>query len=76
MLKIDEQRHHTTLFGCELGLTVVEFKLLKMLFSSPVRIYTRSQLMDRIYPNMRIVSDRTIDSHIKKLRKKNFGCLA
>jgi len=70
MLQIDEQRHHATLFGCELGLTVVEFKLLKMLFSSPGRIYTRSQLMDRIYPDLRIVSDRTIDSHIKKLRKK------
>lgn len=69
-LQMDEQRHHASLFGCELGLTVVEFKLLKMLFSSPGRIYTRSQLMDRIYPDLRIVSDRTIDSHIKKLRKK------
>lgn len=70
LLKIDEQRHHATLFGCELGLTVVEFKLLKMLYSSPGRIYNRSQLMDRIYSDLRIVSDRTIDSHIKKLRKK------
>jgi two-component system response regulator BaeR len=36
-------------------------------------IYGRQQLMDRIYPDQRIVSDRTIDSHIKKLSKKIMG---
>lgn len=36
----------------------------------PGRIYNREQLMDRIYPDRRTVSDRTIDSHIKKLRRK------
>ena len=40
------------------------------LFQNPGRIYSRTQLMDRIYSDQRIVSDRTIDSHIKKLRKK------
>ena len=70
VLQMDEQHHHTSVFGCELELTAVEFKLLNMLFSSPGRIYTRSQLMDRIYPDVRVVSDRTIDSHVKKLRKK------
>lgn len=70
ILHMDEEKHAATLFGCELGLTVVEFKLLRMLYSSPGRIYTRSQLMDRIYPDLRVVSDRTIDSHVKKLRKK------
>ena len=39
-------------------------------FDHPGRIYSRGQLMDRIYPDQRVVSDRTIDSHIKKLRKK------
>jgi two-component system response regulator BaeR len=53
-----------------LELTVVEFKLLEFLSANPGRIYGRNQLMDHIYPDQRIVSDRTIDSHIKNLRKK------
>ncbi len=69
-LVLDESRYQATLNGHELELTAVEFKLLKFLAASPGRIYGRQQLMDRIYPDQRIVSDRTIDSHIKKLRKK------
>lgn len=53
-----------------LELTAVEFQLLDTLFQSPGRIYSRDQLMDRIYPDHRIVGDRTIDSHVKKLRRK------
>jgi two-component system response regulator BaeR len=51
-------------------LTSVEFKLLLALYQQPGRIFSRSKLMDLIYQDQRIVSDRTIDSHIKKLRKK------
>lgn len=51
-------------------LTSVEYHLLATLTSQPGRIFTRDQLMDRIYNDGRIVSDRTIDSHIKKLRRK------
>jgi two-component system response regulator BaeR len=51
-------------------LTLVEFNLLKKLHSSHGRILNRDQLMDSIYSDGRIVSDRTIDSHIKKIRKK------
>ena len=69
-LRLDEARYKATLDGTELDLTAVEFKLLQFLADSPGRIYNRQQLMDRIYPDERIVSDRTIDSHIKKLRKK------
>lgn len=53
-----------------LELTAVEFHLLQTLSQSVGRIYSRDQLMDRIYADRRIVSERTIDSHIKKLRKK------
>jgi two-component system response regulator BaeR len=70
---LDESRYQATLNGHELDLTAVEFKLLKFLAASPGRIYGRQQLMDRIYPDQRIVNDRTIDSHIKKLRKKIAG---
>ena len=38
--------------------------------SQPGRIYTRDQLMDSMYRDERVVSDRTVDSHIKKIRKK------
>ena len=51
-------------------LTFVEYNLLKKLHASKGRIYNRDQLIDSIYTDGRIVSDRTIDSHIKKIRKK------
>lgn len=56
--------------GQEVELTTVEFQLLQALYQQPGRIFSRSKLMDLIYQDQRIVSDRTIDSHIKKLRKK------
>ncbi len=69
-LTLDESRYLAILDGHDLELTAVEFKLLQFLVANPGRIYSRQQLMDRIYPDQRIVADRTIDSHIKKLRKK------
>ncbi len=69
-LVLDPDCYVAKLNGEKLDLTAVEFKLLNILASSPGRIYSRGQLMDRIYPDQRVVSDRTIDSHIKKLRKK------
>jgi two-component system, OmpR family, response regulator BaeR len=72
-LHLDESRYLATLNGKVLDLTAVEFKLLQFLSANPGRIYGRQQLMDRIYPDQRIVNDRTIDSHIKKLRKKIEG---
>ncbi|MDD2851413.1 MAG: response regulator [Desulfuromonadaceae bacterium] len=69
-LILDESRFRATLHGKELELTSVEFTLLNLLASNPGRIYRRQHLMDHIYPDQRIVCDRTIDSHIKKLRKK------
>jgi two-component system, OmpR family, response regulator BaeR len=72
-LQLDEERFQATLHGHDLELTVVEFKLLSFLFANPGRIYNRTKLMDQIYPDQRVVSDRTIDSHIKNLRKKISG---
>lgn len=69
-LVLDEHRYKATLHGLDLELTAVEFKLLQFLVANPGRIYGRQQLMDKIYSDERIVSDRTIDSHIKKLRRK------
>ncbi len=69
-LVLDEHRYQAALHGHALDLTAVEFKLLQFLAANPGCIYGRQQLMDKIYPDQRNVSDRTIDSHIKKLRRK------
>ncbi|RMH14192.1 MAG: response regulator [Gammaproteobacteria bacterium] len=53
-----------------LELTPVEFRILHVLLAHPGRVYSRERLMESAYPDQRIVSDRTIDSHIKNLRKK------
>jgi len=67
---LDEIRYKAILNGHDLELTAVEFRLLQYLTANPGRIFNRQQLMDKIYPDERNVSDRTIDSHIKKLRRK------
>ncbi len=69
-LILDEAGYRIRFKGAEVELTAVEFQLFAALYREPGRIYSRGQLMDRIYSDQRIVSDRTIDSHIKKLRKK------
>ncbi len=69
-LVLDQERYKASLNHHDLELTAVEFQLLTLLASKPGRIYSRDQVMDQIYPDQRVVSDRTIDSHIKKLRKK------
>jgi two-component system response regulator BaeR len=53
-----------------IDLTAIEYALLKMMFITPGVIYSRSKLMDSMYSDYRVVSERTIDSHIKKLRQK------
>jgi len=69
-LALDPDCYRAEFNGAELELTAIEFKLLQHLAAQPGRIFSRQQLMDQIYPDQRIVSDRTIDSHIKKLRRK------
>jgi two-component system response regulator BaeR len=69
-VKLDEAGYRATIGGKDLNLTAVEFQLLKVLADHPGRIYTRDQLMDAMYRDERVVADRTVDSHIKKIRKK------
>jgi two-component system, OmpR family, response regulator BaeR len=69
-LHLDQDRLTVTFNGEGLALTAVEFALMKALADHPGHIRSRQQLMDRIYQDHRIVSDRTIDSHVKKLRQK------
>jgi two-component system response regulator BaeR len=69
-LKMDDEMHSAELDGKKLRLTPVEFSLLKTLTSQPGRVFSRDQLMNEMYPDYRIVSDRAVDTHIKNLRKK------
>lgn len=69
-LVLDAASWRASLDGVPLDLTAVEFKLLEVLSGQPGRIFSRDQLMDAMYRDERIVADRTVDSHVKKLRRK------
>ncbi len=67
---VDEPTRRASVRGSALELTRVEFDLLAGLLDSPGRVYTRAQLIDRVWGDGFAISDRTVDSHIKSLRKK------
>jgi two-component system response regulator BaeR len=69
-LKLDEVRFEARVHGEALILTPVEFRLLKRLSEQPGRVFSRTQLIGAAYTDHRVVSDRTVDSHIKNLRRK------
>lgn len=72
-LDLDVDAFRARFRGQPLELTPVEFRLLQALADNPGRVYSREQLLDRIYPDYRVVTDRTVDSHIKNLRRKLQG---
>ena len=69
-LVIDPLRHAVKWKGHDVSLTVTEFLLLQALAQRPGFVKSRDQLMDEAYDDQVYVDDRTIDSHIKRLRKK------
>lgn len=69
-LTVDEDTRRATVQGESLELTRVEFDLLACLLSAPGRVFTRAQLIDRVWGDGFAITDRTIDSHVKALRKK------
>ena len=69
---LDADRFEVRIAGKALALTPVEFRLLRRLMEKPGKVYSRGQLLDASYEDHRIVSDRTVDSHIRNLRRK-FG---
>jgi len=70
LLYMDPLRHRVTWRGADVPLTVTEFALLQTLALQPGFVKSRDQLMDVAYDDQVYVDDRTIDSHIKRLRKK------
>jgi len=69
-LQMDPLRHKVVWKGSDVSLTVTEFLLLQALANRPGVVKSRDQLMDVAYDDQVYVDDRTIDSHIKRLRKK------
>jgi len=69
-LQIDQEHHIASINDRQLKLSPVEFALLSCLAAQPGRVFSRDQLMSSIYSDYRIVSDRTVDTHVKNLRRK------
>ena len=69
-LIIDEGRFQASWRSKMLDLTPAEFRLLKTLSHEPGKVFSREQLLNHLYDDYRVVTDRTIDSHIKNLRRK------
>ena len=66
----DDERHLAELDGRPLDLTPVEFRLLRALAAAPGRVFARERLLEQLYEDHRVVTDRTVDAHVKNLRRK------
>lgn len=69
-LRIDETRMVVEVHGVPLDLTAIEFRLFRTLASVPGRVFSRQRLLNDLYSDHRVVADRTVDSHIRNLRRK------
>jgi two-component system, OmpR family, response regulator len=69
-LEMDLARHEVRVGGQRVELTVTEFELLRSLLERPGRVLTRSQLIDRAYSELTHITERTIDTHIRRIRQK------
>lgn len=67
---IDDAARRIQWNGRLLPLTSVEFRILRVLLNAPGRVYSRAQLLDSVHDDLRDVSDRAIDSHVKNIRRK------
>ena len=67
---IDKEKHMTTYKGVEVVFAKKEFKLLKLLISKPGKVFTREEILEKVWGTDIVVGDRTIDVHIRKLREK------
>ena len=69
-LTIYEDEYRAVLGGTDLGLTLTEFELLRYLVRHPRKAFTRQQLLETIWKDAMMVTERTVDAHIKNLREK------
>jgi two-component system OmpR family response regulator len=69
-LRLDLVKHRCHVHERELVLTVTEFELLRVLLAAPGRVFERAQLISLAYGDDHHVTERTVDSHVRRLRKK------
>lgn len=69
-VRMDPERHRIWAGVEEISLTATEFRLLKVLLERPGVVFTRAKLVECAYPGNHFVSDRTLDSHIRRIRRK------
>lgn len=69
-LACDSETRRASVNGNALELTRVEFDLLSCMLAAPGRVFTRAQLIERIWGDNFAITDRTVDSHVKALRRK------
>ena len=69
-LRLDLEEHRAYGGDTEVVLTVTEFSILKVLMTRPGKVYTREELTDRAYGDGHHLSERTLDSHIRRIRQK------
>jgi two-component system OmpR family response regulator len=69
-IRLDVLRHRCTVRGTELTLTVTEFDLLRTLLARPGRVFSRAELVEQAYGVGHHVSERTVDSHLRRVRQK------
>ena len=67
---VDSKNYNVSYKNENIELTAIEFSLFNLLYLHPNRIYSRNQILDLVYQDYRDTSDRTVDSHIRNLRKK------
>jgi two-component system phosphate regulon response regulator PhoB len=68
-LALDPISHRVTARGAEVELTPTEFRLLRFFMAHPERVYTRQQLLDQVWGDHVFIDERTVDVHIRRLRK-------
>ena len=68
-LVVDTTSHQVSCNGEEISMGPTEFRLLQFFLSHPERVYSRSQLLDNVWSNASAVEERTVDVHIRRLRK-------
>lgn len=75
-IQLDRDAHQVTWNGQPVDLTAVPFAILEAMLAAPGKVFDRNAIMDRAYRAQTYVSDRTIDSHIRQIRKKfsDLGC--
>jgi two-component system, OmpR family, phosphate regulon response regulator PhoB len=75
-LELDIQTHRVTAQGCALELSPTEFRLLHFFMTHTERVYSRAQMLDAVWGNLAYIEERTVDVHIRRLRKllEPHGC--